>query len=392
LIIFDTGILRGCGIEDSRIEVLRAIHKSKVERIGLPWVVLEELAAQHTIKYTEKHDAAVQALGSLANVTPWTLKHTLEEQAADRVRSHWRDRYADVGEEVPTSYEALKTAVSREANALAPAKVQGKAKTNFRDVAIWMSAVEYTRNHADETVYFVCGNTDDFGDGTSYRSPMDQDVAEIRERFVHLTSIEQVLQKFTESAACDEEEIRTLLDGDAYLQLAGEEALRIMSSADGADPAELLGLMMVGYPVASTVRPGWFTAPSAFLDHITDIAAYKIGDQVWCTATARWILCGNGEALKDRQVMQGFMVGVWETRVLFAAQGEPRLSVIKHFPLFKPTEDQRDRLMERSVDNPRVMFQTLGAIMGARFEDPRPASTQAPTKLESLIEATLKDH
>ncbi|MGW3728328.1 PIN domain-containing protein [Streptomyces sp. NPDC000851] len=75
---------------------------------------------------------------------------------------------------IETSESAL-----REANGVAPCKVNdgGKqTKTGFRDTAIWMSAIEYARINPEETVYFVSSNTRDFGDGTAYPDPMDQDV------------------------------------------------------------------------------------------------------------------------------------------------------------------------------------------------------------------------
>ncbi|GAB3004540.1 hypothetical protein GCM10023080_082730 [Streptomyces pseudoechinosporeus] len=45
-----------------------------------------------------------------------------------------------------------------------------------RDAAIWLTAVEYAREHPEETVYFVSRNTKDFGDGTAYPPLMDQDL------------------------------------------------------------------------------------------------------------------------------------------------------------------------------------------------------------------------
>lgn len=53
MIILDTSILRGLGLKSSTAELLRAIRESGVQRISVPWMVLEELAAQQVLKYTE---------------------------------------------------------------------------------------------------------------------------------------------------------------------------------------------------------------------------------------------------------------------------------------------------------------------------------------------------
>ncbi|MFD5522509.1 hypothetical protein [Streptomyces sp. NPDC127066] len=51
---------------------------------------------------------------------------------------------------IPTSETALREAAFREANGLAPCKIQDggrSAKTGFRDAAIWLSTIEYAREH-----------------------------------------------------------------------------------------------------------------------------------------------------------------------------------------------------------------------------------------------------
>ncbi|WP_178798510.1 hypothetical protein [Streptomyces sp. MNU77] len=45
MIILDTCILRGCGLDSSSAEVLRAIRTAGVERVSVPWMVMEELSA-----------------------------------------------------------------------------------------------------------------------------------------------------------------------------------------------------------------------------------------------------------------------------------------------------------------------------------------------------------
>ncbi|MEU1628265.1 PIN domain-containing protein [Streptomyces sp. NPDC020096] len=379
MIILDTCILRGCGFDDSPIELLRAIRGSKVQSIGIPWVVLEELAAQKAVKYTEQHEAATAALKSLAGTTPWKLSHSLEDADPERVRQYWRERYRQIADEIPTSEQALRTAAFREANGLAPAKVvvrgKEKIKTSYRDVAIWMSAVEYAREHPDEPIYFVSSNTNDFGDGTSYRESMVQDIAEFGDRFVHLTSIEEVVERFTEPAQISEEQVREILSSETCATLLGEEAAKIMRTPNGDDPFEMTGLMLLGHKGGSVLSAGWRMPPTAQLNDVQDIQAHKIGDQVWCTATARWQLAGIGEVTSPGMSEYDVMACSWQTRVLFASHEEPGLTVIKPMPPRALTPEEAQPFAEIAESNGKV-GQAVLALMLAFFlskaEDPRP--------------------
>jgi hypothetical protein len=78
-------------------------------------------------------------------------------------------------------------------------------KTGGRDAAIWFTAVEYARAHPEEKVYFVSRNTKDFGDGTAYPYPVKGDLDGIADRFVHLTSLDQVVKEFAKPIDVDED-------------------------------------------------------------------------------------------------------------------------------------------------------------------------------------------
>ena len=107
---------------------------------------------------------------------PWADIPHPRKFDAEHVRKHWRERYSEIADVIETSVSAYQMAMFRETNILAPCKTvnSGKNKTGARDAAIWLTAVEYAREHPAETVYFVCNNTEDFGDGTSFPSPMDR--------------------------------------------------------------------------------------------------------------------------------------------------------------------------------------------------------------------------
>ncbi|MET7921842.1 PIN domain-containing protein [Streptomyces avermitilis] len=215
MIILDTCVLRGEG-NGSSTEVLRAIRTAGLEGVAVPWMVMEELVEQHAVKYRKQYEATAQAFQSLGNVTPWDLDVRLPEIDMERVREHWRKHWSRVVDVVPTSESALREAAFREANRLPPCKDTDK-KAGARDAAIWLSAVEYAKAHPDETVYFVSGNTTDFGDGKSYPDAMGTDVAELGERFVHLTGLGEVIDRFTVPTVTEQDVIKSALKSKPVL-------------------------------------------------------------------------------------------------------------------------------------------------------------------------------
>ncbi|MET9356998.1 hypothetical protein ABZY14_29030 [Streptomyces sp. NPDC006617] len=61
-------------------------------------------------------------------------------------------------------------------------------KVGARDTAIWLSAIEYTCGHPEETVYFVTEDKDFWP--TAYPKFMRADLDGLGgQRFVHLTSV-----------------------------------------------------------------------------------------------------------------------------------------------------------------------------------------------------------
>ncbi|MFB6680188.1 hypothetical protein ACFCWG_48970 [Streptomyces sp. NPDC056390] len=73
MIILDTNTLWGLSPEDSSADLLRAIRAAVGEKVAVPWVVMEELAAQQAIKYQEQHQRAAAAVEALREVTPGGL-------------------------------------------------------------------------------------------------------------------------------------------------------------------------------------------------------------------------------------------------------------------------------------------------------------------------------
>ncbi|WP_406730669.1 PIN domain-containing protein [Streptomyces sp. NBC_01794] len=317
----DTCIIRGLKLEDSSADLLRTLRAVGV-RIGVPWMVSEELVAQQVIKYQEAHASASAALEGVARLTPWELDGFLGEADLDRFRKHWRDAYG-LAETVATSEAAMREALFREANALPPCKTTPKGKTGSRDAAIWLSAVEYAREHPDQTVYFVSSNTRDFTDGSTYPAPMDEDVADLGDRFVHLTALDEVIERFTEEVETDQDAVRGALELLASNGLVGSEA-EAMVVKYGVDASAAFGPMNAGIEL----RTKSFVATQVRCASVSDAAMYRIGDREWCTATVEWLVGGLAVVENlSRASATGFS---WTTVVLFTPDPEDaRLTVLR---------------------------------------------------------------
>jgi hypothetical protein len=348
LILLDTNILRGISLSSVSADLIKTIRAAGVQEVAVPWAVMEELAAQHAVRYKEKFDDAHAAVAALRRDTPWPIPQlTLPDFAPERVRQHWRDRYSALVDVLPVSASVLQEAVFREANLLAPCKLVGvkgqekQEKVGARDAAIWLTAVEYAREHEDDTVYFVSRNTKDFGDGTTYKHPMDLDVQDLGGRFVHYTSLDDVVKEFTEPTDVDEEAVRAILAMPENTQVIIEEAWQDGRYLPALGRLSAHGFRCTVRPVVDTAEGtvsdgnslslGWIYRPNVLLDGVRDISAYRIGDHVWCTATARWLL--SGSALIAQPFTLAGAVAGWETRVLVSpTSSESPLTVLRSAP------------------------------------------------------------
>lgn len=114
MIILDANILTKSGIDSATTDLVKIIRTSGVERVVVPWVVLEELTAHRAVPCRRKYEAAGAALRSLKDGTPWPIRVTLPRMDLQRFQDEWRD----VVDVVPTSEAALKQALMQEANLL----------------------------------------------------------------------------------------------------------------------------------------------------------------------------------------------------------------------------------------------------------------------------------
>ncbi|SEO01308.1 PIN domain-containing protein [Actinacidiphila rubida] len=351
MIILDTNILHSFALDSVSTDLLQTFSRARVDTVAVPWVVLEELVSHRAVPYREKHQAAVDALERLRRATPDGHTTRIPPLDIEPFLRHWRRRYQEVVDVLPTSDTALREALFREANQLPPCKAVtvtagGDAvKTGGRDAAIWLTAVEYAREHPREKVYFVSKNWKDFGRGDAYPSPMSQDLRGLEDRFVHLTSLEELVDHFTTKAEVDEDDVRTVLSTPGGERAVSLRAWKVMGPGRKRRPGFRLQALTTPIDeldaepdpsVTPTVDEswGWLFQPTATLDSVREQKAYRIGDHQWCIATVRWFL--SGVAFNRQGLLR--CGTAWETRILFSPTqrgGSP--TVLRYSPPQAPT-------------------------------------------------------
>ncbi|MGW9196990.1 PIN domain-containing protein [Micromonospora chersina] len=300
MIILDTNILWGMKPDSSTADLLRALKAAGI-RVAVPWVVLEELASHRALAYAEAHARATSSLNELKGHVPWGGVPSLGQVDTERHRTHWRNMYRQMVEVIEPSVEVLRAALFRESNVLAPCKRVGQKgdKTGSRDAAIWLTAIEYARDHEDETVYFVSENTKDFGDGTEYLEPMKSDLASMEDRFSHFTALDAVVERFAKPAEVDPEFLPALLAGKDSIELltdALSEHLPTFAHKNNSGwmNAGLAHTRLGDGENVGEVLAGsrWLFPPSVTFDGVSDVTAHSIGGQDWYMATVQLIASG----------------------------------------------------------------------------------------------------
>lgn len=320
LIILDANILKSTSLRGPAADVLRAIRAADEERVAAPWIALEEIAAQQALVYRDKHAEAVEALDALRKATPWSDVPHPRRWPADHVRKHWRDRYAELAEVIETSPTAYQQAMFRETNLIAPCKTvnSGKHKVGARDAAIWLTAVEYAHAHPTEAVYFVSNNTEDFGDGTSFPTPMDKDIAGMEDRFFLFTSLDGVLTKFATELEARVQDVQGLLDNEvtrSRILYAARKASRRYRMVHGTLIGDSEELRAAG---RSRFKP-----EAVALDEVLEVSGREVGGHKWFTASVRWLLTERWRRRDEEPIAYA-----WETRVLLSPTADKGLTVL----------------------------------------------------------------
>lgn len=332
MIILDTCVVRNIGLHSSSADFLRTIRQVGVEHVAVPWMVMEELAAQKALEYEANHKASEQALRKLGRSAPWKEPAVLDPCDLEEARAYWRAHFGELVEVIDSSESALRTAAFREANGLAPSKAvpsgSKSVKTGYRDSIIWMSAVEYARDHPDERVYFVSSNTTDFGDGTTYRAPMDEDVEGLGDRFVLLTSVDDLISRLAESSETDDVLVQEILSSpDVLTTITVEVGRRLLNDSFECTA----GFGPLGSHIEKAVAVGWISA-QASVRSIDEVLTYRIGEHEWCTATVQWNVSGMGIVDSGNADYLSTSAGFsWTTVVLFTPSVKsPGLTILRH--------------------------------------------------------------
>lgn len=373
LIILDANIIKGTSLRSSVADVLRAIRAAGVERVATPWIAVEEVAAQQVLAYQAKHDAATKAVDELRKATPWDHVASPRRWPDEHVREHWRERYASITEVMETSPTAYQQALYREANLIEPCKTvnSGRYKTGARDAAIWLTAVEYAREHPEENVYFVSNDADHSSNG-KFPEPMQRDIAGMEDRFFLFTSLDGVVNKFATEVEASAEDVLELLDTEetraAVLDAAraSTKRYRMIRGVRLIQDGDSCGLRQIG-------MSRW--APTAVaLDKVLEVSGREVGGHHWFTVWVRWLLRENKPVRGD----EGQRAYAWETRVLLSTAADQAVTVLdsrRPGPITEedipglpelPLEAERLRLLGeahvRALLNTPAMQATLASI------------------------------
>ncbi|MFB8242876.1 PIN domain-containing protein [Kitasatospora purpeofusca] len=287
IILFDTNAINQVDLRNPRTDIVRALRRSG-QRVGVPGMVLEELVAHKTKEYMAQQQGAASALKALRRKMPWQPAAAFEEPRLEleECQAYWRRAYSELFEVVATSGEAALKALAREALALPPAKRDAEPPEGARDAAIWFTILDYLQQHPDDEVHFVTNNTKDFGNGITYRFPMDQDLGNCASRLKRLKDFNAVVTTFTEP-----------VDG-AYAATEAERHLGSEAVAAEIGKLALTHRTVVGFPGINSAGEavewkGWIGLPSATLLSAGTVAGHRIGEQVWYTAEPTWLLFGT---------------------------------------------------------------------------------------------------
>ncbi|MEV5606401.1 PIN domain-containing protein [Streptomyces sp. NPDC052299] len=338
MIILDTCIFEKFQLESTSTDLLKTIQTSGVDVVAVPDIAMIELTSHRVVPQREKHEKAVAAVENFADTLPWPAVAPKPQLDLDRLADHWQKRFEEVVAVLPTSPEALREGFRRESMALPPCKrveaSGGSHKVGGRDAAIWLTAVEYARDHPDETVVFVSENTADFGHGTPYLYPMDGDVEKLN-NFVHLTTFTDLISRFaTPDKVAEDVALNALTSAEsrkavlrAVKKSLGFSRLRsvvpfevtISRKGGGGNPEDIAADDLEAF-----TAHGFSQEPNLKLDSVRDMKAHRIGNHVWCSVTARWLLSG---VVLGKRVPRGQRVTLpagttWETRVLFSPTQE----------------------------------------------------------------------
>ncbi|MGA4967089.1 PIN domain-containing protein [Streptomyces pseudogriseolus] len=313
MIIFDTNAVNQLSPSSPRADLIRKLRQSKHHRVAVPWMVLEEMAAHQARLYPEKYHAVLNSLAKLRAYLPWAPESSLEPLDLERLLDHWRDAYREIFEVIETSDAAIRRGFQREAMALPPAKRVKDRSEGGRDATIWFSVLEFLEQNPDEQVWFVTNNSSDFGDGSVYRYPMNEDIRGLEDRLTLLKDFNQVVSHFTKEVSGADAEA-------AAAELLKSAAVRDRVAQTAMDLSSLTGFVGLGDGESMEEWYAWLAEPEVELLSVTDVTGHEIESDVWYTANAQWVL--YGPAVDEVEAPVGYIACVWSMKVLFSARDD----------------------------------------------------------------------
>jgi hypothetical protein len=354
MIIFDTNILRGVTRKNPTFDILRALKHSGIHTIGVPWMVLEELVAKQSLEYAAAHGRASAAMNDLGRKAPWSRSAQIPSFNFERAKEYWRGQYSEVLQIIETSEQNAKEALAREAYCERPAKTNSDEKGGARDVAIWLSVIDYLKSNPNEEVFFVSKNTKDFGDGSEYPDLMARDLGDMKERLTILTSFEDIIGRFTEKIEVSDNKIKRLLE-----EVVSDEVAPVEGAANTLlQGGPFRGTLVDDWEFKPLSWREWALPPSAAIRNVSRGSGHKIGDSEWYTATVDWLLVGLVTTtaisyFSSTDVPPAARIACqWRTKILFSVGENLQLTIVEDE---KPTAlDANDRaelepLIERGL-------------------------------------------
>ncbi|WP_129287530.1 PIN domain-containing protein [Streptomyces sp. GZWMJZ-114] len=419
MIILDTCVFDGDEPGSTKGDLLRIIVTSGADTVTVPDIVMHEWASHRVVPQRQKHEKLSEAWRHYATSNPWQVSGKPPALDHDRLVRHWRSRWEGTIATIESSASVMKEALRREAMLLLPCKrADGSdpksAKIGARDATIWLTAVEYARENPSETVVFVSSNTKDFGDGTSYSYPMDEDVHDLS-NFVHLKDFTGLIDRFTTRATVDAAEAEAFLRAPEAREAMMRTAITELIVRQGNErrPFTVTASRTNFSDVESASETDLEkTEARGFSPHhleirfgsAKDFKAHKIGNHVWCAATVSWLV--NGVAFSQGVApLTLFPAGaIWEVRVLFSpTQPETPLTVLRaghlkpasaeeiaSMPDFPSVDDtSNSKLVVGWAANglPVTMPPALLAAIGNLAD----MQMQIGTRLEDVLQRTLED-
>lgn len=301
MIILDTNAVHDLDPHGSRADLIRMLGKAGL-KVGVPWVVLEELTAHKLHEYQREFELMLRHYRKVIDLEP-SLLGPEPKFRGDEYAAYWREQYRGIFEVIPTGVDALQAAILREAACMKPAKVDKTKKSGGRDVAVWFSVLNYLDVNQGEEVQFVTNNTTDFGQPDEWPFPLDIDLIGKVHRIKQVAEFEEILREFTEEATVQVDAEGVLLQ---KLNLPETRDIIVREAWDRlTDGHERRNFRRLPHDVLLRVS----------VDSLGPVECRRIGESVWSWSQVKWQVYMLKRGGADPLIM------TWDTSILLPEEG-----------------------------------------------------------------------